>query len=104
VTAATRIVESEGTTVIRERRINAFLQQSRDATVEELRETVFSTGCCESSCEAVENARTYESHGLGARQSPAGNDVGRRGHCWDPLPATVSEDVEDFVLAVVCKV
>jgi hypothetical protein len=26
------------------------------------------------------------SHGLSARQSPAGNDVSRRAHCSDPLP------------------
>jgi hypothetical protein len=27
------------------------------------------------------------SHGLGARQSPAGNDVSGKGHYWDPLPS-----------------
>jgi hypothetical protein len=33
---------------------------------------------------AVENVS--RNRGLGARQSPAGNDVSGRGHCWDPLP------------------
>jgi hypothetical protein len=26
------------------------------------------------------------SNALGVRQSPAGNDASRRGHCWDQLP------------------
>jgi hypothetical protein len=60
MTAETRIVEPKGTAVVRERRINAFLRQrTRDATIEEFLETVFSTGCCESSREEVENVRIY---------------------------------------------
>jgi hypothetical protein len=27
------------------------------------------------------------SNGLGARESPANNDISIRGHCWDPLPS-----------------
>lgn len=32
------------------------------------------------------------------RESPADKDVSR-GYCWNPLPATASEDIEDLACA-----
>jgi hypothetical protein len=47
-------------------------------------------------------------HRLDVRQSPAGNDMSRRGYVWIRYQATIGEDIadwEDLVCAVViCKV